>query len=336
MSKWISKELFDDFQKEKVEEKETSTGGFRRSDLLWETPDKGSIDQPKVYEGRFLVDPKGKSFYKKYFYHFWQSGESWKFVLCPKTHDFKNYCPFCSAVSKLYNGTAQDKSQAYQLKRKEKYVGNFYIAKDPRDADRDEEKKVVGKVRLYEFPYAVEKKLKNEITDKDEGYGMQIFDPSENGRNFILKVLSTKKQEDGRTWPDYSSSTFSRSQSALGSDDEIEALMKTCTDLVEYLKSMETKKDKMVEILKAEFLWELVEQECLKNGFEDNGEPQEKKPEEPKEESKDEDTFDTGKEEEKKEEKKEEKQEEKEESKPADTGGDDLDDDDLLAELDNM
>lgn len=333
MSKWINKDLFDDFQKEKVEEKETSSGGFRRSDLLWETPDKGTLDQPKVYEGRFLPDPTGKSFYKKYFYHFWQSGESWTFVLCPKTHDFKNYCPFCSAVSKLYNGTAQDKSQAYNLKRKEKYVGNFYVAKDPRDSDRDDEKKVVGKIKLYEFPYAVEKKLKNEITDKDEGYGSQIFDPSENGRNFILKVLSTKKQEDGRTWPDYSSSTFSRSQSALGSDDDIEALMKTCTDLVEYIKSMETSKDKMVEILKAEFLWELVEQECLKNGFEDSGEPQEKKEESPApEESKDGDDeppWDTGQE--------EKKEEKAEESKPADTGGDDnLDDEDLLAELDNM
>lgn len=147
MSKWINKDLFDGFQKEKIEEKDTSSSGFRRSDLLWDTPEKGSVDSPKVYEGRFLQHPKNKP-YLKYFYHFWQSGENWVFVLCPKTEDFKNYCPFCSAVSKLYNGTAQDKSQAYQLKRKEKFVGNFFVAKDPRDADRDAEKKVVGKVKL--------------------------------------------------------------------------------------------------------------------------------------------------------------------------------------------
>ena len=217
MSKWINKDLFNDFKKEKIEEKDTSGGGFIRSNLLWETPDKGTVEQPKMYEGRFVPDPKGK-FYKKYYYHFWQSGESWTFVLCPKTgepSDFKNFCPFCAATAKLYNGTSQDKSHAYQLKRKERHVANFWVGKDPRDEDRDPEKKVVGKIKVYEFPSQVEKKLKNEVTDSSEGYGYQIFDPSEEGRNFILKVLSTKKMEDGRTWPDYSSSTFSRTQGAF-------------------------------------------------------------------------------------------------------------------------
>ena len=100
MSKWINKDLFDDFRKEKVEEKESS-GSFRRSDMLWDTPQKGTVEQAKVYEGRFLQDPNGK-FYKKYLYHMWQSGENWIFALCPKTEDFKNYCPLCSANAKLY------------------------------------------------------------------------------------------------------------------------------------------------------------------------------------------------------------------------------------------
>ncbi len=336
MSKWIKKDLFEDFKKEKIEEKDTSTGGFRRSDLLWETPDKGSVEQAKVYEGRFVPDPKGE-FYKRYYYHFWQSGETWKFVLCPKTDDFKNYCPFCSAVSKLYSGTKQDKSHAYNLKRKEKFVGNWYVTKDPRDSDRDEEKKVIGKIKLYEFPGKIEQKLKKEITtDNDQGYGVQIFDPSEEGRNFILNVLSTKKQEDGKQWPDYSSSEFSRMQSALGTDDEIEELMKTCTDLIEYVGSMETSKEKQVDLLKAEFLWELVESECLAKGYEDaetGGTPKEEPKKEPK---KDHDSFDTG--EKAKEKAKEKTKEEKKEppkEKPADEV-DGLDDDDLLAELDNM
>jgi hypothetical protein len=338
MSKWIKKDLFESFQKEKIEEKDTSTGGFIRSNLLWETPDKGTLEQAKIYEGRFVPDPNGE-FYKRYYYHFWQSGESWVFILCPKTDDFKNYCPFCSAVSKLYNGTAQDKKHAYNLKRKEKFVGNFFVVKDPRDSDRDEEKKVVGKIKLYEFPSVVEKKLKNEVTDRDEGYGMQIFDPSENGRNFILKVMSTKKQEDGKTWPDYSSSTFSRSQSAIAdSEDEIDALMQTCTDLVAYVKSMETQLDKQVQVLKNEFLWELVETECLAKGYEDvETEGKEPKKEKKAEESKkDDDSFDTGKKEEKEKKKEEKKKEEKKEEKPSEDTGSDIDDDDLLAELDNM
>jgi len=329
MSKWIKKDLFESFQKEKIEEKDnSSSGSFIRSNLVWDTPEKGTVEQPKVYEGRFLPDPKGE-FYKRYYYHFWQSGESWKFVLCPKTHDFKNYCPFCSAVSKLYNGTEQDKKQGYLLKRKEKFIGNFFIVKDPRDAEKDDENKAIGKVKIYEFPAKVEQKLKNEVTDREEGYGIQIFDPSDNGRNFILKVLSTKKQEDGRTWPDYSSSTFSRAQTSLGSEEEIDEFMAKCTDLGDYIKSMEVPKDKQVELLKNEFLWEFVESECSKHGYinlEESGSDE-------KEESK-EDSFDTGKKEEKKESKKQdEKEEKKSESISID---DDVNDDDLLAELDNM
>jgi hypothetical protein len=338
MSKWINKDLFNNFKKEKIEEKDTSSGGFRRSDLLWETPDKGTMEQAKVYEGRFMPDQKGE-FYKRYFYHFWQSGENWIFVMCPKTQDFKHYCPFCSVVSKLYGGTKQDKKQAYNLKRKEKYVGNFFLVKDPRDSDRDEEKKVIGKVKLYEFPFAVEKKLKKEITDSDQGYGYQIFDPSDEGRNFILSVLSTKKQEDGRQWPDYSNSDFSRSQGSIGTDDEIDALMKTCTDLSDYLKSMETSKDKQVDILKKEFLWEYVEQECLKFGYEN---PEEESTPDPKPEPKEDKPKEEKVEDKKEEEVPWETQEQiKEEAKPEpeakeETKADDIDDDDLLAELDNM
>lgn len=334
MSKWINKDLFDDFRKEKVEEKDTS-GSFRRSDMLWDTPQKGTVEQAKVYEGRFLQDPNGK-FYKKYLYHMWQSGENWIFALCPKTHEFKNYCPLCSANAKLYNGTGQDKKQAYAIKRKERFVGNWYIAKDPRDAEKDDENKVVGKVKLYEFPQKVEMKLKNEIVDQDEGYGTQIFDPSDEGRNFIIKVLSTKKDEEGRQWPDYSSSTFSRSQSSLGSDEEIDVLMGQRVALDEYIKSMEMSKEKMVEILKNEFLWELVEDECLKNGYKDvevekPKEAQEEAPQEtPKDEKKEEDPpWDTGEEATKDEAPQDEAPQEE-------TKADDLDDDDLLAELDNM
>jgi hypothetical protein len=331
MSKWINKDLFDDFRKEKIEEKDTSSSGFRRAEILWETPEKGTLEQAKVYEGRFLPDPKTQAkFYKRYHYHFWQSGDNWVFILCPKTFSWDNYCPVCSAVVKLYNGTSSDKKQAYNLKRKEKFVSNFFIAKDPRDGDRDEEKKVVGKVKLYEFPLAIEKKLKAEITDKDEGYGHEIFDPSEEGRNFIVKVLSTKKQEDGRTWPDYSSSTFSRSQSPIAdTEEEIDAIMGTRIDLDDYLKSMEVAKDKVVEILKNEFVWELIADECPKYGYKDNGqkvEKKEEKKEEVKEEKVDEDAppWET------------EAKEEKKSTKKEEVKKDNFNDADLLAELDNM
>lgn len=270
MSKWIKKELFESFQKEKIEEKDNQNSGFIRSNLVWDTPEKGSTETAKVYEGRFLPDPEGE-FYKTYFYHMWKSGDSWKFVFCPKTREnYKEFCPICSAVSKLYNGTKDDKAQGYQLKKKERNVSNFFIKKDNRDDERLDENKVVGKVRLYEFPGKVEQKVKKEITNiTRQGYGSQIFDPGEDGRDFIINVLSTKPDDKGKTWPDYSTSDFSRLQEALGTDEEIEAILATCTNLKEYIESLKTDKDKIVEILKGEFLWDLVETECLKNGYSD-------------------------------------------------------------------
>ena len=120
MSKWISKDLFNDFQKEKkAEADKPNSYGMKRSDIIWDTPLKGTQDKPKIYEGRFLPDIDG-GFYKKYSYHMFQSGEKWMFILCPKTYNFEIYCPFCSATSQLYQGTEADKKIAYNYKRKEK------------------------------------------------------------------------------------------------------------------------------------------------------------------------------------------------------------------------
>ena len=343
MSKWIDKDLFDEFQKEKIEEKDNS-GGANRSALLWPTPEKGSIENPKVYEGRFVPDPK-KQLYKRYYYHMWQAGdESWIFVLCPKTHDFKNYCPFCSVTSKLYaGGTKQDKAQGYNLKRKEKFVGNWFVVKDPRDQDKEAENKMAGTLKLYEFPGKVEQKLKKEITDKDEGYGSSIFDPSEEGRNFILRVLSTKKDDRGKQWPDYSNSDFSRSKSGIADSDEaLDKIMEGSLDLEAYIKDMTVSDEKMVEILKNEFLWDMVADEATKQGFEDDGsrpkgEVKEEKKEEPEKKAKDEeeDVPPWDESEEPKEEKKEEPKEEKKEE-PKEEKANDKDDDALLKELEDM
>jgi hypothetical protein len=351
MSKWIDKEVFEDFQKEKIEEKDNE-GSQNRSAKLWPTPEKGSIENPKVYEGRFVPDPKGK-FYQRYYYHMWQAGdESWIFILCPKTHDFKTYCPFCSVTSKLYaGGTKSDKAQGYNIKRKEKFVGNWFVVKDPRDQDKEDDNKSAGKLKLYEFPGKVEQKLKKEITDKSEGYGLSIFDPSDEGRNFIIRVLSTKKDDRGKQWPDYSNSSFARSRSAIADSDEgIQAILDLATDIEEYISDMTISDSKMVEILKNEFLWDMVADEAINNGYEDDGSrPKEAKKEEPekkeepdKDEEKEKEDLPPWDEDEKKEEpeeKKEEPEEKPEEKKEepekkADSAS--ADDEALLKELEDM
>lgn len=271
MSKWINKDLFNGFKKQKKQEKEQTGSNLKRSELVWQNPQKGTTETPKTYEGRLLADPKddlGKP-YRKFLYHMWQAGDKkWNFILCTKTFDMTNFCPCCAINNKLYKGTEDDKKMAFQIKRKEKFVTNFYIVNDPRDSDREEDERVNGTVRLYEFPSKVEQIIKKEIIDDKEGYGAEIFDPGPDGRNFLIKVLSTKKDAKGKEWPDYSMSGFSRSQSAVAdSDEEIDKIMEKRIDLEKYIRSMSMKKEKVIEILQNEFLWELVEDQAKNSGY---------------------------------------------------------------------
>jgi hypothetical protein len=260
MSKWINTDLFGQFQKQKKEEKEKqpSTGFQSRTEFIWETPDKGTDTQPKIYTIRFIPDQKGV-FYKEYSYHMFKSGEKWVFAICPKTEGFDKFCPVCAATSKLYTGTAADKVMAANYKRKKKYVGNITIVDDPRDSERQEEKdKCNGKVKLYEFPQKVEAKLKEEITDSKNGLGPAIFDPGPDGFNFLLKVGATKKDGAGKEWPDYANSTFSRRPEALGTDEEIDKIMKSTIGIDDYINSLKKSDEELVKIMKDEMLYDLI------------------------------------------------------------------------------
>jgi hypothetical protein len=263
MSKWINKDLFGKFQEEKKQEKDnvSDSTGVNRLEYLWKNPEKGTETVPKVYVGRFLPD-RNNEFYKKYYYHMYKSGEKWNFFLCSKTHDMEEFCPICEAVRRLYMGSAADKKMAYSYKRKEKYVSNFYIVNDPRDPEREEADRVNGKVKLYEFPSKVEMKLKEQVTDAKYGLGHSIFDPGENGYDFIIKVLSTKKDPSGNVWPDYSNSEFSRKAYPLKpTEKEIDEIMETTINLKDYIGLMEKPDELIITSLKAEMLWDIVKDE---------------------------------------------------------------------------
>jgi hypothetical protein len=255
-SKWIDGDLFSKFAEEKSKEQESTPAGPRRLDIVWQTPEKGTPERAKVYEGRFLPDKKG-NFYFKYYYHMFYSGERWNFLLCSKTWQFDNFCPWCSATQSLYLGNSEDKKMAANYKRKEKFASNFYVVDDPRDAERNEEEKVNKSIKIYEFPGKVESKLKSEVTDTKHGLGPAIFDPGNGGFNFILKVKATRPK-DGKTWPDYSDSVFARRPDSLGSDREIQEIMDSRYDLEEYVKGMERTEEEIVNLLKAEMLWDIV------------------------------------------------------------------------------
>jgi hypothetical protein len=261
-SKWISKNLFENYVEEKQKEVSEKPNTMRRMDYVWPSPPMGTELKPKIYEGRFLPDQRGK-FTKKYMYHMWKSGDKWIFYLCPKTHGMDKFCPICTVVNSLYTGTADDKKMAFKMKRKERHVGNFYVIDDPRDKEIDDDtKKSSGKVKLYEFPSKLESKLKNEILDKKEGLGFAIFDPGSEGHNIVIKIKATKQDAKGNTYPDYSDSIFSRKPSAIAdSDAEIKKIMSSTYDIEEYIKSMEMSKENTLKTLKDEMLFDMVESE---------------------------------------------------------------------------
>ena len=259
-SKWVSKDLFAKYVEEKENEVDERPSGFRK-EITWPTPKAGTADKPKVYEGRLLTDSKGIPT-KKYYYHMWKSADKIIFYLCPKTDDFSCWCPVCSITSKLYTGTETDKKLASTLKRKERHVANWFVVDDPRDKEADsDDLKMNGKVKIYEFPSKLESKIKQEVTDKKNGLGAAIFDPSDEGFNMIIKIKTTKPNKNNNTYPDYSDSTFARKAIALGSESEIAKIMGQRYDLSDYINKMKVSDRDIQQILKNERLWEIVEDE---------------------------------------------------------------------------
>jgi len=257
MSKWVNKEKFEDFKKQREQEESQSKNDVDYA-RLYPNPKMGSQGKPKEYHLRLLTDPNG-DFYKKCMYHMFKSGDNWVFIMCPKTHDMDEYCPWCHATQILYKGSSSDKKKAYSYKRKEKYVGNVFVVKDPRDADEnDPDKMLKGKTFLYGFPQTVETLIRKEITDVENGWGYAIFDP-EDGYNLIVSIGAKKPDKDGKVWPDYSLTTFAKKPSAIADTEEkIEEIMSTCQDITEYINNSMLSPEVHEKLLKSEMLWDDV------------------------------------------------------------------------------
>lgn len=273
MSKWINTDKFEQFKEERSNDNTESKSDvtFARK---WPNPVMGSQGKPKEYHIRLLPDVKG-NFYKKIHYHMFQSGESWNFIMCPKTENFDNYCPWCQLTQILYQGGDSDKSRAQQYKRKDKFVGNIFVVKDPRDADQqDESKHFTGKTFLYEFPATIEQLIKKEITDTENGWGFKIFDP-EDGHNLIISIGAKKADQKGKVWPDYSLTTFAKRPSSIG--DDIDAIMGTTQDIMEYVDNSMKTPEEHATVLKSEMVYEDVKDQFVRfmgASMEKKGEPE--------------------------------------------------------------
>ena len=263
MSKWVNTEKFEEFREERQEDKSKENDSvFARK---WRNPVMGTLAKPNEYQVRMIPDPDG-NFYKKYFYHMFKSGEKWCFVMCPKTNGMECYCPWCAITQLLFQGSEADKKRAQQYKRKEKFVGNTYVVHDPRDAnEQDESKHYVGKTFLYEFPATVEGQIKKEITDTENGWGPVIFDPEE-GHNLLLRIGAKKADSNGKSWPDYSQTSFTKKPSAIADNgEEINTIMETTQSITEYLEKSMWSVEKHEELLKSEMVWDDVETEFIRH-----------------------------------------------------------------------
>jgi len=316
MSKWVNKEKFEDFKKERESDKTEKPDNITYA-RRYPNPKMGSHDKPKEYHVRLLTDPN-QDFYKKYHYHMFQSGDQWVFIMCPKTKDMDAYCPWCHATQMLYKGSSSDKKKAYNYKRKDKYVGNIFVVKDPRDADEnDPDKKLAGKTFLYEFPQTIETLIRKEITDIENGWGYDIFDP-EKGYNLIISIGAKKPDKNGKVWPDYSLTTFAKRPSAIADTEEgIEEIMDTCQSITEYIDKSMLSPDDHMKLLKQEMLFEDVEDQFMRHMKVEQEQKQDDVP----------DTKSAGQE------PVEEQSKQEPESQPSDDG---LSDEDLLKELEGL
>ena len=265
MSKWVNKDKFKQFVQEKKQEandvKDAPAGNFYPK---WKTPTMGTQEKPKIYKSRLVTDPNG-DFYLKYRYHFFQSGDSSYYIRCEKTYGLDKFCPWCFVNQSLWKGNSNDKKKAYRYKRNERFVVNAFILDDPRDADVDDEYKVSNTLRLYEFPPTVESKISHELTNEEEGFGPAIFDP-EKGHDLLVKVLAKKPDKEGKIWPDYSLTTFSRKATSIAdSEEDIKKIMDSAYDLSEYIEQMGMSWEEHEKLLKQELVWDEVEDEFIKH-----------------------------------------------------------------------
>lgn len=282
MSKWINKEKFEKFKNERESDTVPEIGGnnFARK---YPSPKMGTASKPNEYHVRLLPDTNG-DFYKKMHFHMFRSGEKWNFILCPKTFSMDNYCPWCALTQILYQGSESDKKRAYNYKRKDKFVGNVFVVNDPRDAGiNDEEKKLGGKTFLYEFPQTIETLIKKEITDTENGWGYDIFEP-EKGYNFIISIGAKKPDKDGKVWPDYSLTTFAKRPSSIAdTEGEVDEIMSSTQSLSDYLNKSSLTPEQHKELLMSEMVYEDVEdgfiRHMMKSSEVSEGKTEEKKKE---------------------------------------------------------
>jgi len=231
--KQFTKTMFENIKESLENQKGSSTGNFK--DIIKTEPGNSYIVRliPNT------TDP-AKTFFH-YFHHQWTSPTTGQSVraMCPTT--WGERCSICEERIKLYKtGSEENKNIAKALKRKENWLVNVYVIKDPKHAENN------GTNKIFRYGKQIDKIVNDAISGEDSAeFGPAIFDFSDQGCNFRIKV--EKNEGD---YPTYVSSKFL-------SKSSVEGLNEQNIDDV-YNKAFEL--DKFFEKKDAEEIKKLIEQ----------------------------------------------------------------------------
>jgi len=168
----------------------------------------------------FVKDPS-KTFFH-YYSHGWVSEMTGQYqsAISPQTWGERD--PIAEARYRLSRtGSEEEKEKSKALNRKENWLVNVYVVKDPDNPENE------GKVKILRFGRQLHKIVMEAMEGEDaEDFGERIFDLSKTGCNFRVKV------EEQGGYPTYVSSRFATPSQISGvTDDTIKDVYDQTFDL---------------------------------------------------------------------------------------------------------
>jgi len=155
----------------------------------------------------FVKDPS-KTFFH-YYSHGWVSEMTGQFqsAISPQTWGERD--PIAEARYRLSRtGSEEEKEKAKALNRKENWLVNVYVVKDPDNPENE------GKVKILRFGRQLHKIVMEAMEGEDaDEFGERIFDLSKEGCSFRVKV------EEQGGYPTYVSSRFASPSQISGVTD---------------------------------------------------------------------------------------------------------------------
>lgn len=158
------------------------------------------METGKTYVVRLIpnLEAPERTFFH-YYHHMWKSVVTNNVIsfLCPTTYGEK--CPIEEYRSKIYRSKDESEiDKTRPVKRNESWLANVYVVKDPTNPENE------GKVKILRYGKQLSKIITDAISgDDSDEFGAKIFDLSESGCNFKIKV----EQNEGG-YPTYVSSKF--------------------------------------------------------------------------------------------------------------------------------